>query len=325
MMDYSLTLQAPGDGALYSYWGAARNVTYTTNRSGSPGKLEFDCALKRPDGLTEGAQVRFSAKGRPVFMGYVFAVQSTRWGEFSVTAYDQTRYLKANASYSFSGKKLGEIIQQIAADFQLQAGTIEDTGYAIPALTKEDKSCMDIIDYGLALTQHNTGRTFVFFDDYGKLSLREAANIKGTNIIGDSSLLTEYTFKSDIDSDTYNRVKLARPNKETGRADIYQFDDSSTQQKWGLLQYYAKVDENLNPAQIEQQGNMLMAYHNRVLKTITVDAVGDPEIRAGSMVCFRIKDIPELKEGYFLLADKVTHKFEDNDHSMSIEAKILTI
>ncbi|MFQ7553492.1 MAG: hypothetical protein ACLRMZ_28425 [Blautia marasmi] len=66
--------------------------------------------------------------------------------------------MKANASYSFVGKKLGEIIQQIAADMQLSVGTLEDTGYVIPTLTKEDTECFDIIDYGLVLTQNNTGK-----------------------------------------------------------------------------------------------------------------------------------------------------------------------
>lgn len=325
MSTYSLTLSNKEQNALYEYRGAVRNVTHTTNRTGSPGKLTFDCVLSRQNGLTEGAEIQFKVNGKQIFKGYVFIIKSGRYGEYSVTAYDQMRYLKANASYSFTGLKLGEIIQQIAADFQLDVGTIEDTGYAIPSLTKEDKSCMDIIDHGLALTQHNTGRTFVFYDDFGKLSLRESVNIKGINIIGDSSLLTDYTYTSDIDSDTYNRIKLARPNKEAGKADIYQFDDSTTQAKWGTLQYYAKVDENLNPAQIEEQGNVLMAYHNRVLKTISADAIGVPDVRAGSMVCFRIKDVPELNAGYFLLADKVTHKYADDDHTMSIEAKILSI
>ena len=325
MSGYSLTVFNPELNTKYDFANAAESITYTTNRTGSPGKLTFDCVLNTKGGLTEGAQVELVVDGRNVFKGYIFTIESSRNEKCSVTAYDQMRYLKANASYSFVGKSLGEIIWQIAADFQLETGTIEDTGYAIPSLTKEDKSCMDIIDYALALTQNNTGRTFVFYDDFGKLSLQESINIKSVNIIGDSSLLTEYKFKSDIDSDTYNRVKLVRPNKETGKADVYQFEDSETQRKWGVLQYYHKVDENLNSAQIEQQGNMLMAYYNRILKTINVDSMGVPDARAGSMVCFRISDIPELQSGYFLLADKVTHKYRNSEHTTSIEARLLTI
>lgn len=32
-------------------------------------------------------------------------------------------------------------------------------------------------------------------------------------VIGDMSLLTDYTYKTDIDEQTYNHVKLARPTR----------------------------------------------------------------------------------------------------------------
>ena len=47
-------------------------------------------------------------------------------------------------------------------------------------------------------------------------------------VIGDKSLLTDYTYKTDIDSQTYNSVKLARPNEETGKADTVVAEDSIT-------------------------------------------------------------------------------------------------
>ena len=325
-MKFKLLVFNATKNTIYDYASIAKDVTYTTNRSGSAGKLEFSYIRKQPDNMTEGARIQFYVDGKEICQGYVFTIKQSRDGEISVTGYDQLRYLKANASYSFVGKKLGEIIQQIAADMQLSVGVLEDTGYVIPALTKEDTECFDIIDYGLVLTQNNTGKTFVFYDDFGKLSLREAKNLMSDIVIGNESLLTDYTFKSDIDSDTYNQVKLARPNKETGQADIYLFKDSETIKKWGLLQLYKKVDENLNEAQINQQGNIMMAYYDRVLKTISVSGVGGVVgLRAGAMSPFQILDIPELKNGYYLILEKVKHKFENDDHTMDVEATLLTI
>lgn len=309
---------------MYDYAPVTQKVTYTTNRNGSAGKLTFTYLQEKPINLTEGAKVQFSVNGKEIFLGFVFVIEQDRWGVVSVTAYDQLRYLKAKASYSLVGKKLGEIIQQIATDMQLQVGTLEDTGYIIPTLTKENTECLDIIEYGLQLTQYNTGRTFVFFDDFGKLNLRESKNMMSDILIGNGSIITDYSYKSDIDSDTYNQVKLVRPNKETGQGDTYVFSDQTTIKKWGLLQKYEKVDENLNEAQINQQGNIMMAYYDRVLKTISVDGVGGvPGLKAGAMAMFKIKDIPELSNGYYLLLDKVKHTFSDADHTMSIEAKII--
>lgn len=324
-MEYKLLVYNIASQSVYDYAPIVKKVTYTTNRKLSAGELNFTYIQKVPVNMTEGAKVQFYVNGRGIFEGYVFTIEQDRQGVVEVTAYDQLRYLKTNESYAFIGKTLGEIIQQIATDMQLQTGTLENTGYVIPMLTKEDTQCLDIIDYALGLTQYNTGKTYSLFDDFGKISLREAGSMLSAEIIGNRSLLTDYTFKSDIDSDTYNQIKLVRPNKETGQGDVYIFNDSSTIGKWGLLQKYEKVDENLNEAQISEQGNIMMAYYDRVLKDVSVDCIGIPGLRAGGMVTLKIRDIPELRSGYRLLLDKVKHKFSNGEHTMSFEARMLNL
>ena len=128
-MKFKLLVFNATKNTIYDYASIAKDVTYTTNRSGSAGKLEFSYIRRQPDNMTEGARIQFYVDGKEIYQGYVFTIKQSRDGEISVTAYDQLRYLKANASYSFVGKKLGEIIQQIAADMQLSVGTLEDTGY----------------------------------------------------------------------------------------------------------------------------------------------------------------------------------------------------
>lgn len=324
-MKYKLIIYNSEKDTAYDYSQLIEEVTYTTNQTGSPGKLKFTYIEQKEINMMEGAQVQFYVDEKKIFLGYVFIIEKDRWGEVEVTAYDQIRYLKANASYSFTGMTVGRIIQRIAVDFGLYVGEIENTGYAIPSLTKEDKSCLDIIEYALDLTLINTGRTYVFYDDFGKLCLKEAANLKNEVVLGDKSNITEYTYSADIDSDTYNQVKLARPNSETGRADVYVFKDSSTQKKWGLLQYYEKVDENLNAAQIDEQGRTMMAYYNRVLKSISADCIGVVGLKAGMMSLFKLEKVPGLSQGFWLILDKVEHTFKQGTHEMSVEAKMLSI
>ena len=68
-------------------------------------------------------------------------------------------------------------------------------------------------------------------------------------VVGDGSLLLDYTYKTDIDEHTYNSVKLVRPNEATGRGEVFQAVDSANIARWGLLQHYQSVDEALNDAQ----------------------------------------------------------------------------
>ena len=315
---------APGGATqtvITDYTDVIQKAELTTNRFDSPAKLSFTCLEKSGIGIAEGSSVELSVDGVKMFKGYVFTAERNRDGEVAYVAYDQLRYLKANASYVFEAMTLPQIIQQIAADFNLTCGTLEEPGYAFPCLIKENVSCLDIIFDALAETIIQTGKIYVFYDNAGALSLTEARNMYSTVLLGDGSLVTDYTYKRDIDSDTYNRVKLVRPNKDTGRADTYVHEDTETIGKWGLLQYYDQVDENLNEAQIDQMCAQYLQYYNRVLQTLTIEAIGVPGLRAGMIIPVRFKDINDLSVSRLLLAEKVTHTFEADDHTMSIEVK----
>ena len=296
-------------------------IQISSTRFDSPAKMTFTCIEKGNLAIPEGSSVELTVDGQQVFKGYIFTAVRNRDGETQYTAYDQLRYLKANASYTFVAQSLEDIIRRIAADFNLTVGTLEETGYTFPCLIKENETCLDIIFEALSQTIIQTGRIFNFYDDAGELSLVEAKNMYTNQLIGTGSLLTEYQYKRDIDSDTYNRIKLVRPNRTTGRADAYIYEDSDTIEKWGLLQYYDTVDENMNAAQIEQMCQQYLQYYNRVLQTVSLESVGILGVRAGSIIPVRIEDVSDLSAIRLMIAEKVTHTFEGNQHTMKVEVK----
>ncbi|HIQ73298.1 MAG TPA: hypothetical protein IAA51_02645 [Candidatus Cottocaccamicrobium excrementipullorum] len=328
MDSFSLQVQIAGTAAdgstqttIMNYSSSATKAELTTNRFDSPAKLTFTILEQNQISIPEGSSVELAVDGVNMFKGYVFTASQNRDGEVEYTAYDQLRYLKANASYVFEAMTLPQIIQQIAADFGLTCGTLVDTGYAFPCLIKENTSCLDIIFDALAETIYMTGKIFVFYDNAGALTLAEAKDMYSSTLIGDKSLATDFTYKRDIDSETYNRIKLVRPNSETGMADTYIVEDTDTQAMWGLLQYYDQVDENMNAAQIEQMCTQYLQYYNRVVQELTIDALGIPGLRAGMIVPVRLSAVDSLSVSRLMLAEKVTHTFDGDDHTMSIEVK----
>lgn len=321
-MTYELLLQNR-QGIIKDFSTTCENIQYVTNRTGSPGKFTFDIWKTDETSFHEGDRVRFSVNGTLVFFGFVFTKKKDKYGKIEVVCYDQMRYINVNDSYCFVGKKAGDIIREIADNFQLEVGEIADTGYTIPYFVKEDKNCLDIISEALEMTLLNTGRIYVFFDDGGKLTLKESKDMMETIAIGDGSMVNDYTYTTDIDSDTYNRVKLVRPNKETGRADTYILEDSSTQALWGTLQIYEQVDEEMNPAQITEQAETMLKYYNRVSRTLDLpDMIGILGLRAGSMIMTNIKELGDISLSKYILLDKVTHNFESDTHTMDLSAKI---
>jgi hypothetical protein len=317
-MTYELLI-ATHAGPIYNVANNVQSVTYTTNRTGEPGKLEF--TLNKAGGISffEGDVVRFSVDGTLVFYGWIFTKSKDRWDVIEVTCYDRVRYLKASASYAFYGQTAGEIIRKIAADFQLDVSGIEDTGYKIPSLIEEEQTCLDIIEEAVQQTLLNTGKIYVFFDDGKGLSLKEAGNMIDKTVIGDKSLLTDYTYKTDIDEQTYNSVKLARPNEETGRADVFVAQDSNTIAQWGLLQLYQTVDGDVNDAQVIAQAQATLKYYNQRMRTLSVTSLGVAGLRAGQMVLMKVEGLGDINLDQFVLLEKVTHTFENGSHTMDFD------
>ena len=302
-----------------------RSVKLSTQRTGKPASLTFELLKAGDLSFSEGDPVRFEVDGVLVFYGYVFLKEQNRWGELTVTAYDQSRYLLASQAYRFEGYTAEEIIRRVAGDFQLSLGTLEATGYVIPYLDFGDgnKSCLDIIQLALQQVTVNTGKVFVFYDDCGALTLRESGEWKADGVIGDGALAGDYTYKTDIDSDTYNVVKLVRPNAETGKGDVYEARDSGSMEKWGMLQYYEQVDEELNSAQIQAQADTLLTYYDRVLRTLEVEALGVIGLRAGQMAYFSIAALGDLSLSRYVLLESVEHTFEQEKHRMKLKTRAL--
>ncbi len=303
------------------YADVASKIELTTQRFDNPASLSFTCLEDSGIAISEGSSVELSVSGKKLFKGYVFTAERNREGEVSYTARDQLRYLKSNASHLFQNMTLPQIIQQVVKNFGLKVGEMEDPGYVFPYLDKENETCMDIIFDAVSQAIVQTGKIYNFYDDCGKLTLKEAKNMYIQTMIGDKSLVTDYTYKRDIDSDTYNRVKLVRKNEKSGRTDVYIHEDTDTIKTWGLLQYYDEVDENLNEAQIDEMCKQYLQYYNRVLQTITIDAIGIPGLRAGMIIPVKLGTIKELSVVRLMLTEKVTHTFEDGGHTMSIEVK----
>lgn len=296
-------------------------ITLTTQRFDTPGKLQFSTIEESGVLLKEGSSVTLQVDGWNAFKGYVFTSERTETGEVSYTAYDQLRYLKAKTSKTWEAAELSQIITELAADFGLTCGTLAATGYAFPSLIKENENALDIIFDALTKTIVETGKIFNFYDNAGALTLTEAKDMYLPTLIGDGSLLTGYKYKRDIDKDTYNRVKLVRPNKESGLTDVYEVEDTETIAKWGLLQYYDKVDENMNEAQIMERAQQYLQYYNRVTQSFSQDALGVPGLRAGMIIPVRVQDVESLSAQRLLICEKVTHTLEADAHTMKIEVR----
>lgn len=322
-MTLELLINNKASGKIWEVSNSVTTASWQTNRTGSPGKFTFTLIKSGDLSFTEGDSVRFTVDGQLQFFGWVFTKSKDRWGVIEVTCYDRLRYLKAQASYAFYGQTASNIAQQIAADFELDTGIIEDTGYQIPSLIEESQTCFDILSGAIEQTLLNTGEIYILYDNGIGVSLQNSRNMISNVVIGEKSLLLDYTYTTDIDKQTYNSVKLSRPDEDTGRSSVVIAQDSANIAQWGLLQLYQIVDGAVNDAQMQAQAEATLAYYNYKLRTLTVSTLGVLGLRAGQLVFMNIPNLGDINLEQYVLLEQVTHTWENSVHTMDIEGRIV--
>jgi hypothetical protein len=312
------------DGNVWDISSIASDISWKTTRSGRPASLEFtmiknsfsqDTAFR----YSNGDIIRFRDGQHNVFYGYIFSIDSGKDEDAKILAYDQVRYLLATDTYVFKNVTVADVVKQIADDFNLTTGVLADTGYRIPTMVEDGQTLLDIIEKAITQTIMNTNRIYVFFDDFGSLTLRNVEDMRVDLLLGNGSLI-DYGYKQSIDTDTYNKVKLVRDNKETGRRDVYIAQDSANIARWGTLQLYQTVDEEKNAAQINELLQQLMALKNREARSLQLEAIGDSQVRAG---CYVPVNIEEYGVNQFFLIDECVHRYDGEDHTMQIQLKVI--
>lgn len=293
-------------------------VAWETELKCAPGKLTFNILTDDVLDFTEGNTVKMAVDGQNVFYGYVFTKKRDKDGLIAVTAYDQLRYLKNKEAMWYTNKSAADVVKMLAADFKLKVGEIEDTAYVIPKRNEENVTLFDIIQTALDLTMENKKKLYVLYDDFGKLTLKDIENMK-LDLLVDEETAENYSYTSSIDVNTFNKIKLYRNNKDTGKHELYITFDSSTQLQWGVLQYCDAIDEKtINP---QAKADALLQLYNRKTRSLSIDnAFGDIRVRAGNSIVVKL-DLGDISIQNYMLIERVKHVFKNQEHLMSLRLK----
>ena len=293
------------------------NIQWQTERKGTHGSLTFKVVKDEILDFTEGDAVRLMVDGVKVFYGFVFQKKRDKEGIISVTAYDQLRYLKNKDTYVYANKTASEVIQMIAADFNLQCGTLEDTKFKIESRVEDNQTLFDIIQNALDLTLLNKGEMYVLFDDFGKITLKNVSNMKA-GILIDEETGENFDYTSSIDGETYNKIKLVYENEESGTREISIAQDSSHMNQWGVLQYFEKIDEKTNG---KAKAESLLKIYNEKTRSLSIKgAFGDLGVRAGTLVAVSL-NLGDMVTNSFLLVEQAKHTFSEGMHTMDLSLR----
>lgn len=313
-MAYEVLIQT--EGKVYSP-AVLEDVKWSTDFEGVPGKLDLtvlnDSTLK----VSMGSPIRLKQDDKVIFFGYVFDVKEDKSGELDLLCYDQLRFLTNRDVYIYEHLRADQFVRMVAKDYLLDVGTLDNTGYTIPSRVEDNQSVFNMILTALDLTREHTGRRYCLFDSAGKLSLRDTNQLRVPYVIT-VTMAEDFRHQLSIDSESYNQVKLIREIKadnDTTHREIYVEKDINNINKWGVLQYFGKLEEDENG---QAKAKSLLRQYNRPGRTLAFQGVfGDNRVRAGSQVFVSLQLMDTKVEGY-MVVEKAVHHFGKDVHTMDL-------
>ena len=292
-------------------------ITLESVRKGAPATLKFSVIKGPLMNFTEGANVKLSVNGNGVFSGYVFTKERDKEQIITCTAYDQLRYLKNKDTYVYTNKTASEVLQMIAKDFGLELGEIADTGYKIPLRDEDNQTLFDIILNALDLTQDATGKLYVLYDDFGKITLKNIEDMKHSALLNDA-MAENFTYETSIDKDTYNRVRIQQENSKDGKRDMHVAQDGGNVAKWGYLQYFMTAQEGVNAQSL---ADTILKAKNRRTSSLKVTGFhwGKDLIRAGNSLPVSLNLGDKVLSNEMLLCERVVTTFKQDAVTLDID------
>ena len=293
---------------------AEEGLKIVWERKGTPGKLTFKAMYEKNFKLTEGNNVTVAVDGTNIFSGFVFTRQMAKDGMMSYTVYDQLRYLKNKDTMIYKKKTADQVVKMVADKFLLSCGKLADTGYKMSKI-ENDATLFDIVQNALDETLMAKGKVYVLYDKAGKIRLSDVSTMKVNASLVDEETGEDFTYKTTIDSEVYNQIKLIYENKKKGTYDLYMTKHSKNINKWGVLQYTEKIE---SPDIGKLKAAALLKLYNHRRRSLTVSGViGNKNVRAGSLVPV-ILDLRDVKVANYMMVEKVTHTFNNHRYSMDL-------
>ena len=294
-------------------------IEWTTERKNAPGRLRFKVLRDAALDFSEGSAVRMKEGGDAIFFGFVFKQQRADERFITVTAYDQLRYLKNKDTIVYEDKTADQFLRMLAADYGLNTGMLENTGYVIQSRVEENTSLFEMVQNALDLTLTNTGEMFVLYDDFGRLTLKHLSSMAvgspGAYLMVDEDTCEAFDYTSSIDDNTFNKIKLTYDNEETGFREVYIAQDSGNINRWGILQYFDTLKKGENG---QAKADALLKLYNKKTRSLKLtNVLGDNRVRAGSMIVVNL-DLGDMKLRNFMLVESCRHIYRESVHRMDL-------
>lgn len=286
---------------------------------------EFDFTLNEVNdnfAVHNGDIVIAEWDGVPVFYGYVFIWELERGRQYKITAYDSLRYFKSSDSHVFPVSTLEQRFKTICNILKLKHKIIAHTSHKLKSELCDEKTYFAMLQGFIQQQQRATGHAFFIDDNFGVVELRKCPFNNLNMIIGDESLVTDYTFKRSIDQSA-NVVRLVKNSNAKGHKSVKTVSaNGGNINEWGKLIYTKAVTSKSNDAQMHKAAQDLLRQKNRQANEMKLTCIGNTELQPGNTVLVKIQDLADIGIGTKrFLIKKATHNFS-SEYTVDLEMNV---
>ena len=242
------------------------------------GILEWETPerIVRPE---EGDAVRLEEE-RGIFYGYVFRVEDNG-RRLRVLCYDQIKYLLYKDTRQFVNRTADSILTELIRERQLKAGNVAATGVTLPSRLYENQTLLSMVQDALEETFRVSGQRFWLIDQFGSLTLDKTENLQSGVLLCGENQLTGWSRSSDIDGATYTRFQLLQEDRRSGFRRVTEAENAEQRKKWGVLQYFERVDHSWSEVQVRARLQALQQSYGGRRQSFLVEGLGDFRCLAG--------------------------------------------
>jgi len=261
--------------------------------------------------VEQGHQCVFYWKNKELFRGMFMRQEQSRKKTMTVVAYDNGIYLVKNKdTFNYSDKTASFIFKDCCARFGIPYGAVADTAYTIPELPKPKTTPWDAICDALSLTYKAAGIRYYPLCVGEEMRLLERRQNILQWVIETGVNLEDYKLTKSIEN-VKTRIKLLSKEGAVLAEEI----DTGLEAKLGVFQDVTQINDEMTTAQLKELVKTTLEENNTPARSLTVSALGLPEVYTGIGVFISIKELGIAKTYY---VEEDTHTFDGNYHSMSL-------
>ncbi|OCA87287.1 XkdQ/YqbQ family protein [Pseudobacillus wudalianchiensis] len=246
------------------------------NRAKERRQIDFKC------GRMVKVMIYKDGREAELYRGVIVTTQIDGEGRETIRTHDYNGYLAKNyLTHVFERQRADQVIAFLAKKAGVKTGKLVNTGYVFDNLTFIRKTLWEIVQTVLTETFLRTGKRYKVTDEKGFLTLKEVTLSADRKIIKRGENLLSSSREISIE-ETKTQVILSAGNELTGPKAV--FTDHVAKAEYGLMTFADHDDEETSSSALQQKAKVLLKKLSVASDHITVEAMADYYVRAGTVI-----------------------------------------